>query len=355
MRTCQRQDNLDLLKAIAILMVLSLHVPLWNVDFINTPTLGRALQYAARLVCEGVPLFLVVNGYLLFGKDSFDLDAHLKKMARLFLLTVLWSAILAVAGLGLDGKAVTPGAVFDIMVRTRLYSKYTGVLWYMQSLLGVYLLFPALRKLYEADFRLFKYLFFVVAAFTLGLNTLELCRDCAGLFVETKRFTESIAFLNRFNPLGDGWYLFYFMLGGMFCADREAIEGRRALLGAVGIASVSWAFTFGYLLSRRMGEVYDPTFNYGSPFMLCFIAGLLALTLSYRNDGSLFRRFIASVGQNTFGIYLSHFLFIFLIERFFMVDTLPRRAAAFATVFVGSWLFSVVVRRIPGLKKLVGG
>ena len=45
MRTRQRQDNLDLLKAIAILMVLSLHVPLWNVDFIGTPSLGRALQY----------------------------------------------------------------------------------------------------------------------------------------------------------------------------------------------------------------------------------------------------------------------------------------------------------------------
>ena len=61
----KRMDNLDLMKTLGILMVLSLHVPLWDVDFIATPTVSRAVQYALRLVSEGVPVFVAVNGFLL--------------------------------------------------------------------------------------------------------------------------------------------------------------------------------------------------------------------------------------------------------------------------------------------------
>lgn len=351
----KRLDNLDLLKTVGILMVLSLHVPLWKYDFIDTPSVSRGLQYAMRLLCEGVPLFLTVNGFLLFRKDRFELRPHLKKTLRLFVLTLVWGVILAVAGLCLDrrGDQLTLRVVLDIVFKTRVGAKYTGVLWYLQNLIAVYLVFPVLWKVFRDNPRLFEYLFLVVLVFTLGLRTLELFRDCVGVCMNADLLSGLIEYLRRFSPLADGWYLFYFMLGGMLVAHLDWVRRRRMLLGAAGIVSWSWAFTLGYALSQRMGAVYDPTFNYNSVFMLCTLTGMFALALPYKNGGGLPGRFIAGVGQNTFGIYLSHFLFIFAIDRWFTLDTGLSRALATAAVFAASYAFVLLARRIPVVKRLV--
>ena len=46
----KRIDSLDLLKAIAIMLVLALHVPLYHIDFIEQPTASRVFQYFLRLI-----------------------------------------------------------------------------------------------------------------------------------------------------------------------------------------------------------------------------------------------------------------------------------------------------------------
>lgn len=86
----KRIDNLDLIKAIGILMVISLHVPLWEPDFMSSYNASHVLQYFFRLISEGVPLFVTVNGFLLLKKDSLDIQKHLKKMLRMFGLLILW-------------------------------------------------------------------------------------------------------------------------------------------------------------------------------------------------------------------------------------------------------------------------
>ena len=55
--TGRGKDGLDVLKALGICMVLSLHVPLCDPDFITSPNIVHILQYAARIVSEGVPIF----------------------------------------------------------------------------------------------------------------------------------------------------------------------------------------------------------------------------------------------------------------------------------------------------------
>ena len=80
----KRIDGLDVLKALGICMVLSLHVPLWDPDFITSSNIVHILRYAARIVSEGVPIFLTINGMLLLKKSTFSLKQHCKKMLRIF-------------------------------------------------------------------------------------------------------------------------------------------------------------------------------------------------------------------------------------------------------------------------------
>ena len=47
----KRYANIDLLKAIAIVMVISLHSKLFNTDFISSGKISIYIQYSIRLIC----------------------------------------------------------------------------------------------------------------------------------------------------------------------------------------------------------------------------------------------------------------------------------------------------------------
>ena len=70
MEQTKRMDNLDLMKALGILMVITIHVPLWKPEFMETDSVGRLVQYAFRIISEGVPIFVTINGLLLLKKKN---------------------------------------------------------------------------------------------------------------------------------------------------------------------------------------------------------------------------------------------------------------------------------------------
>ena len=346
-------DNLDLIKTLAIMAVLTLHVPLWRFDFIAAPSFGQMMQYAMRLISEGVPAFMAVNGFLLLGKKNLDLRKHLKKTGKIFILFLIWSVILISAGSALAPEAehLTIRSVVAYILGTNVGSRYTGVLWFLQNLIAIYLVFPILWKVYQDDW-LFKYLFIAVAVFTVGIDTIELLRDYRAVRLDPVFLNGLLSFIRRFSFAGNEWYLFYFMLGGMIFRYYECIHKKKWNWAVAGLICWGLAFCYGYVMSCLTGNVFNPAFNYGSVFMMLFLIGLMAFTKDYQNNGGLLQRMVASIGANTFGIYLSHYLFIYLIRHFWNPTHFIQRFAAYLFVFMSSWAFSVGVRRIPGLKRL---
>ncbi len=57
----KRYAYIDLLKTIAILMVIALHSKFFYTDFITSPKVTTYLQYALRIISEGVVIFIFVN------------------------------------------------------------------------------------------------------------------------------------------------------------------------------------------------------------------------------------------------------------------------------------------------------
>ena len=347
-------DNLDLIKTVAILAVLTLHVPLWRFDFIEAPAAGQVMQYAMRLISEGVPIFMMVNGFLLLRRRSLDLSAHLRKTGKVFALFLIWSIILIAAGASLarEPERLSLRSVVSYILATNVGSQYTGVLWFLQNLIAVYLIYPVLWKIYQ-DFDLYRLLFLAVSVFTVGIDTVELLRDFRAVFTEPNLLNALLGFVRRFTFADNEWYLFYFMLGGMILHYYQSIRKRKWIWGLAGFACWCLAFCYGYGMSRLTGAVFNPAFNYGSVFMTVFLTGLMAVTANYQNKGRLLQRAAASIGANTFGIYLSHYLFIYLLRRFWSPDRFVERLAAYVFVFLASWAFSVSLRKVPGLKKLV--
>lgn len=75
----KRYANIDLLKTIAIIMVIALHSQLFITDFIKDNKISTYIQYFIRILCEGVAIFILVNGFLLINKKQFDFKKHLLK------------------------------------------------------------------------------------------------------------------------------------------------------------------------------------------------------------------------------------------------------------------------------------
>ena len=347
-------DNLDLIKTLAILAVLTLHVPLWRFDFIAAPSFGQVMQYAMRLISEGVPVFMMVNGFLLLRKQRLDFQKHLKKTAKVFVLFLIWSIILIIVGAALSPEAehLTIRSMVGYILGTNVGSRYTGVLWFLQNLIAVYLIFPILWKVYQ-DFHLFQYLFIAVSVFTIGIDTIELLRDYLAVSMDTVLLNGLLGFIRRFSFAGNEWYLFYFMLGGMIFHYYECIYRKKRVWSMIGLSCWVIAFGYGFGMSRLTGVVFNPAFNYGSVFMMLLLVGLMAMTKGYQNNGSLIQRAVASIGANTFGIYLSHYLFIYLQQHFWHPDRFLQRLLAYLFVFLASWAFSLGLRRLPGLRKLI--
>ena len=71
-----RDVTIDLLKCLAILMVIIYHAPLYTVDIIKDPSLLQYARYFFKTIFSlYVPLFFIVNGYLLFNEKL-----HLKNI-----------------------------------------------------------------------------------------------------------------------------------------------------------------------------------------------------------------------------------------------------------------------------------
>lgn len=354
MENSKRFDNLDLMKALGILMVISLHVPLWNPDFMNQYDISHIVQYMCRIISEGVPIFVTINGFLLLKKTEFNIQKHIFKMLKMVGLIFVWGIILAIAGLALDVNRAGFGIwdVFYAVLNIQVGANYTGVLWFLQNLLGVYLVFPILWYVYTNNYKLYQYLFIIVSMFVPGLGTVVLIRDALATVIDTSLLSTLIDFINRFNPIGNGWYLFYFMLGGIIWNRLEWIQRNRVFLSFMGVLSWPLAFSVGFYISKATGVTYNPAFNYGSVFMICFLVGFFAFTLPIKCN-CVFMKILCSVGKNTFGMYLSHFLFIFIVNNRYRLESARDHLAAFFVVCISSYLFSIIMSKIPRASRII--
>ncbi|MDO4458667.1 MAG: acyltransferase [Clostridia bacterium] len=352
-----RYDNLDLLKAIAIVMVVSLHIPMWNTDFIADNNLSQYVQYFIRIICEGVPIFMTINGFLKLRNKESDLTEHLKKTLKLFVLFFVWAVILIIPSILVGGPFHSISDIIHCVLKTDIGSEYTGVLWFLIGIIATYLLFPVIHRIYNSDFRLYLYFFFLVGFFTVGLGIIYLIRDfilvsCGGGAI----ILEALEFLERFRFSSSSAYLlyvFYFMLGGVILHYYDFIVKNKKIFATVGLCSWILSYTYAVTISNVCNNLCDPSINYGNIFMTFIIIGMIAVSSDFKAGNNPIYRLIVSVGKCTLGMYLTHTIFIRVFQKFVPTDSFTKRVICFAAVIVCSYVATAVMKKIPLIKKLV--
>lgn len=193
----QRDLSLDLLRIVACVMVVMMHspIPSDNSD-------GIILSSLSYFTAPCIGLFFMVSGALILpppiaSESNTALPFLRKRLKRVLMPTLVWTLFYIAIKL-LDGN-MKIDEVLKTMASIPFSAQGHGVLWFMYTLIGLYLVAPILhawlRKASEKDIRFYLFLWLVA-----------MCYPLLQMFVEVNNTTTGI--LYYFSG-----YVGYFLLG----------------------------------------------------------------------------------------------------------------------------------------------
>ena len=134
----KKKYHLEVIRILAILMVMYNHSAAF-MSFSNQSGVEYAISFLFSMVCKGaVPLFFMVSGALLLGKNESGKDLFQKRILRMILVIVIFS-FLYYMKLVLKGER--PFAPFSFLLSLPTDLVYLPY-WFLYSYLGVLTILP---------------------------------------------------------------------------------------------------------------------------------------------------------------------------------------------------------------------
>jgi len=338
---------IDLVRVVAVFQVVLVHMS--YVIFYKEPVLSAnwvAANFYDSFSRMGVPLFFMVSGYLLLGKNEPVIDFFRKRFVKVGIPALFWS----VAYLIWSVEAYRDGSMtlFRIML-SMLKTMYLGNveihLWFVYILIGIYLATPILRVFVSAASR--QDLTYFIILWFVATPLLEVADRLLG-------FPTALAI-----PVVAG-YVGYFIMGYWLADVNLSVRGKYlSMLGIIVAVIVTFVGT--YLLSANAGPIDSYFYSYFSPpTVLASVCGYLLLKDLGRNMGCA-REFVRVVSACSFGIFLIH---IFTADWFrtgrlgfrlnsWMAPSVYMIPITSLAVFILSFGVVFLLRKIPVLKQLV--
>ena len=138
----RRNLNIDLIKILACFFVVALHTQRnYQLELIHNPI----LYYISRCA---VPLFLMVNGYLLLKKERIDYKYVFHKIKNILIVILFWTFAYCILDT-IRKEEITN--IFDIFVGTFTQDGALAHLWFFWTLIIIYITLPILYKLKVFD------------------------------------------------------------------------------------------------------------------------------------------------------------------------------------------------------------
>jgi surface polysaccharide O-acyltransferase-like enzyme len=288
----------DRLRGVAVCLVVLLHST-W--PFLERyPAVSGLDWQVANLVASVaricVPLFVMLSGYLLLHRDIADPLAFWRsRLPRLLGALILWFFVAAAFYDAENGIPFDPGAILGDLL-TGHYAPYAVPLWYLYMMIGLTLAAPFLRAIVAAGPR-FAWTFWI------------LCALANPVFYAIERLHGT----DFAPPFGVGFfapYAFYFVAGHLVRRNRERLDALPPLRFIVMLAiGVAWSFGTAAALTLSAGTLYDRWYDFLSPNVAITTIAAFVLARRWRRPGWTGTLF-AHLGRHSFGIYLSHMIFV---------------------------------------------
>ena len=340
---------IDVLRVIAIFQVILIHLsfPIFNKEELPQSYVLAANFYDSfSRAC--VPIFFMISGYLLIGRDEPVKDFLRKRFIKVGIPALVWTA----AYLVWQQEAYRNGSmnIFHIglsMVKAVFGGHIEIHLWFIYVLMGLYLVTPILRVLVSASPDIPKYFLIL---WLIANPLFDLMGRISGETVD-----QSVRLL-----LVEG-YAGYMVLGYVLGQRVLSTRGIR-VTAIIFLVAAFTVFTGTKHLTMQAGSFDGFLYNYlGFPVITMSASLFLLLKSLGKSFDEKNMSFIRQLAGATFGIYLIH---IFMIEALrkgwfgfrlysWMEPSVYMIPLTGLAVFVISFVIVFVIQKIPVLKYAV--
>lgn len=344
----------DRLRNLATVMVIGIHV--------SAPVAQEIAAYESSFwwagnwwdsICRpSVPIFVMLSGYLLLGKD-YPLGNFLsRRFTRVIVPALFWMGVYSFYNFLANDDPRTLGQAVRNVVENRVHYH----LWFIYLIIGLYLVYPVLRPwVRQARDRDFLYLFVLCALAAWVYKILYVFFDISlGIYWEF--FSNNL-----------GYFVLGYYLGNKPPSDAAVTAGNLApwpltrrqlcrLAGALILLGTVATAVGTYWASKTYGHSFHPYFyDYLTPNVGLCAAGWFILVQQLWNRPPLLD-FEREFAQASFGIYFIHVLILDFWSRAGVWQTKFHTAKTIPSLIVMIVLFSFLavslLRVLPGGKKV---
>lgn len=300
--------QLDLIRSLAIVLVILVH---YQGSFLS----GHSLAYSALYSIGelGVPLFVVLSGYLMLGRD-YDGDYIGRFLWRnlfpLFIAYEVWNFLWWLVGSFFPeiGERASSGMTFGQMLSAAFFVGDTGnALWFLPMMLGLYLGLPIVshivRFFSKDSMRSYGKLLLACVIF---FGTLVPSINSVSSLISSFRF-HSVITMNIFGASvwGASVWVLYLLAGFWLRRGGLAKVPVLLLFLALLVGIVADSVTKVFLLNRNMGVGVDYSYVFLFISVLAFFE-LLNRSASFWNGRNVVSSFFSTLSKASFGIYVLH-------------------------------------------------
>lgn len=317
----QRYYGIDLLRIVCAVAVVLIHVcsaPITaNGNAADVQVKENLIQFH-NLLNWSVPCFYMITGYCLQKKDACSF-AYCFKHVRKFILCLMTVGFAQAMIEEIYIHRMIDVSVLLLSVGRVIEGRLWDHMWYVYSILGIYLVMPVIHSFIRSSETNAKVLTGVLFMFSVLFPALE---PWVSLGIDL--------------PLGD--YLFYVCIGAVV-AIYPLSNISKGLAYALGLVS------FVYVVMAAS----DTICGYTEP-TICFMAIAVFLLISSVNMEN--KRRITTLAKCTWGVYVLHPFFINCIIKLLKIDLLCSypyaKLAVFAMVtIIASFGVTYALRKIP--------
>ena len=349
----QRQYHLDILRIVATVFVVLLHVSAQQWSAAATDSVAwHVFNVGDSITRWSVPAFVMISGALFLdpARTVTVKSLYTKNVLRLAVAFAVWSLIYAVYK--------TSAEEFALGTFAKRVIQGNGHMWFLMMLIGLYLLVPLLRRLCEEEkyvkyFLLLSFLFNIVAPTVFSI-VMPLLPDSP---VKTLLTVAKPDYTLMQMDFVTG-YSFYFVLGYYLNSRKQSVVFRVATYIAA-VAGVLVTIVGTHTASVMLGWKYSALYSNFSLNVFVQAVGCFVLfkAIPWR-VGPRAAKVLGVLSQCSFGVYLMHELLIGMLYRYFGISVLSFPAyISVPLLVVGiscvSLVVSFVLNKIPFLNKYI--
>ena len=334
----QRIIAFDVMRIIAIFAVIWLHFSgqRFYTSFPSTEWEIRNVYDA--MVRWGVPVFVMISGALFLdsNKKLSIKRLYTKNILRITCAFLFWSLIYFLYDILTTNRQVTLGGAISGVV------KGPSHLWFLIMLLGLYIMAPILKII--ANNKLIEKYFLLLALITVFV--LPWFFKLVGFF-NTNIYHLLFGFYEKMDIKIALGFTGYFILGH-YLKNKAFISSTRTIVYILGLSSWICVIVLTHLKSVHSNCADTFFYNNLSLFTLAeTIAIFTFINHKFYNYKSKYSPLIIKISNLTFGVYLSHFLILNILQYSFGIDSYT------VGVFVGVPILSILTFTISLVITLV--